>query len=67
MARNRCVTSDTFISAVQANLYHLNLEEAKSAASPKAAMPHMAHVHLADSNRLEPGLGQIDFASLARL
>ena len=47
---------------LMADLFHMNIEEADSAAAIDAAMPHVAHVHLADSNRLEPGNGHTDFA-----
>jgi sugar phosphate isomerase/epimerase len=47
---------------LMADLYHMNIEEADSAAAIDAAMPYVAHVHLADSNRLEPGLGHTNFA-----
>lgn len=48
---------------LMADFYHMNIEEADTATALTAAMPHVAHVHLADSNRLEPGLGHIDFAT----
>jgi sugar phosphate isomerase/epimerase len=45
------------------DFFHMNIEEADIAASLRAAGPHIAHVHLADSNRQLPGLGHTDFAS----
>lgn len=48
---------------VIADLYHMNIEEAHPAGSIRKAGRHIAHVHLADSNRLEPGAGHTDFAS----
>lgn len=48
---------------LMADLFHMNIEEADSAAAIDAAMPFVAHVHLADSNRLEPGQGHTDFAA----
>ncbi len=45
-----------------ADLYHMNIEEPNIAASIHAARPYLAHVHLADSNRLEPGAGHTNFA-----
>ncbi len=48
---------------LMADLFHMNIEEADSAAAIDAAMPYVAHVHLADSNRLEPGNGHTDFAA----
>lgn len=47
---------------VMADVFHMNLEEADLAASIRAAGPRLAHLHLADSNRLEPGRGHTDFA-----
>ncbi len=47
---------------IMADFFHLNLEEPDIAASLRAAVPHLAHVHLADSNRLLPGRGHLDFA-----
>jgi sugar phosphate isomerase/epimerase len=47
---------------VMADFFHLNLEEPDIAASLRAALPHLAHIHLADSNRLLPGRGHLDFA-----
>jgi len=49
---------------LMADLFHMNIEEADSAAAIDAAMPHVAHLHLADSNRLEPGQGHVDFAAV---
>lgn len=48
---------------LMADLFHMNIEEADSAAAIDAAMPHVAHLHLADSNRAWPGLGHTDFAA----
>ena len=39
---------------LMADLFHMNIEEPDSAAALDAAMPHVAHVHLADSTRAEP-------------
>lgn len=46
---------------LMADFYHMNIEERDIAEALDAAMPHVAHVHLADSNRLEPGNGHTDF------
>lgn len=48
---------------VIADLYHMNIEEARIPQSIRASRDYIAHVHLADSNRLEPGAGHTDFAS----
>ena len=47
-----------------ADLFHMNIEEADLAASLRAAGPLLAHLHLADSSRLEPGTGHTDFAAV---
>jgi sugar phosphate isomerase/epimerase len=44
---------------IMADLFHMNIEEADIAASIRAAGPHI--VHVADSNRLQPGKGHLDF------
>lgn len=46
---------------VMADFFHMNIEEADIAASLRAAGPLVAHVHLADSNRKQPGAGHTDF------
>ncbi|WIJ25834.1 sugar phosphate isomerase/epimerase family protein [Devosia sp. RR2S18] len=48
---------------LMADLFHMNIEEASLAASLREAADVVAHVHLADSSRLEPGTGHTDFAS----
>jgi sugar phosphate isomerase/epimerase len=47
---------------IMADFFHMNIEEADIAASLRAAGPWVQHVHLADSNRLQPGQGHTDFA-----
>lgn len=48
---------------IMADFFHMAIEEADIAASIRAAGAHLAHVHLADSNRLLPGQGHTDFKS----
>jgi sugar phosphate isomerase/epimerase len=48
---------------LMADLFHMNIEEADMAASLTQAGALVAHVHLADSSRLEPGTGHTDFAA----
>jgi sugar phosphate isomerase/epimerase len=48
---------------VMGDLFHMNIEEDDLAAAIEGCVPHLAHVHLADSNRLQPGAGHTDFAS----
>jgi sugar phosphate isomerase/epimerase len=46
---------------LMADLFHMAMEESDSPAALSAAAPHVAHVHLADNNRREPGRGHTDF------
>lgn len=48
---------------LMADIFHMNIEEADIAASLRAAGPLVAHLHFADSSRLEPGTGHTDFAT----
>ncbi|WP_274363134.1 sugar phosphate isomerase/epimerase family protein [Paenibacillus thermotolerans] len=48
---------------VMADFFHMNIEERDIAASIRETGELIAHVHLADSNRLLPGLGHTDFRS----
>jgi sugar phosphate isomerase/epimerase len=43
---------------IMADFFHMNIEEADIAASIRAAGRHI--VHVADSNRLQPGKGHLD-------
>lgn len=47
--------------AVMADFFHMNIEEANIPASIRASAEHIVYVHVADSNRLQPGLGHLDF------
>jgi sugar phosphate isomerase/epimerase len=47
--------------AVIADTYHMSIEEADCAKSIIEAGPHIKHVQLGDSNRLEPGAGHYDW------
>ncbi|MGH2616398.1 MAG: sugar phosphate isomerase/epimerase family protein [Thermomicrobiales bacterium] len=46
---------------VMADFFHMNIEETDIPASIRAAAPHLVYVHVADSNRLQPGRGHLDF------
>jgi sugar phosphate isomerase/epimerase len=56
---------------VMADVFHMNIEESDLGEAILAAGEWLAHVHLADSNRLEPGKGHLDlrpvFAALGRI
>lgn len=47
--------------AIMADFFHMNIEEADIAASIRAAGHRVVYVHVADSNRLQPGRGHLDF------
>ena len=47
---------------VMGDFFHMNIEEKDIAETIRNAVGHLAHVHLSDSNRLQPGAGHIDFA-----
>jgi sugar phosphate isomerase/epimerase len=46
---------------VMGDLFHMNIEEDDLGESIRRAEGHLAHVHLADSNRLQPSAGHTDF------
>lgn len=46
------------------DVFHMNIEEVDLGASFEAAGKMLAYVHLADSQRLEPGKGHLDWASV---
>lgn len=47
---------------VMGDLFHMNIEEDDLGETIRRAEGYLAHVHLADSNRLQPGAGHTDFA-----
>lgn len=48
---------------IMADLYHMNIEEADPNQAMRDAASRLAHVHVCDSNRNEPGTGHIDFTA----
>jgi len=48
---------------IMADFFHMHIEEANIPAAILAAGDLIAHVHLADSTRKEPGSGSIDFVA----
>lgn len=48
------------------DLFHMHIEETDTPAAIRAAGEHIAHMHLADNTRLEPGTGDIDFVAAFR-
>jgi sugar phosphate isomerase/epimerase len=51
---------------VMGDVFHMNIEEADMGASLEAAGRRLGYVHLADSQRLEPGKGHLDFDNVFR-
>ena len=49
---------------VMGDLFHMNIEEDDPGESIRRADEYLAHVHLADSNRLQPGAGHSDFTQI---
>jgi sugar phosphate isomerase/epimerase len=47
---------------IMADFFHMNIEEADMGEAIEAAGDYIAYVHLADSNRYQPGAGHLDFA-----
>jgi sugar phosphate isomerase/epimerase len=60
------VERQTGLSSVRvcADLFHMNIEEDDLPAAIRAAGPRIAHVHVDDTNRLQPGTGHMDFAAV---
>ena len=59
-------TLDAANVRIVADLFHMNIEERSICQALRDAAAHIGHVHLADSNRLPPGHGHIDFAAVGR-
>ena len=51
---------------IMADFFHMNIEEDDLATSIRRAGDWIAHVHLADSQRCQPGTGHLDFLSSFR-
>ncbi len=47
--------------AVMADFFHMNIEERDVAESIRTNAGRLVYVHVADSNRLQPGFGHLDF------
>lgn len=50
------------VLGVLADTFHMNIEETSLAAALRRAGSRLRHVHVADSNRLAPGWGHVDFS-----
>ncbi len=51
---------------ILADTFHMNIEEADMVSAIENVFEYLGHVHVADSNRLAPGKGHIDFDSIFR-
>jgi sugar phosphate isomerase/epimerase len=49
---------------VMADAFHMNIEEEDPADALRANAEFIAHIHVADSGRLQPGVGHIDWARM---
>lgn len=49
--------------ALLSDLFHMHIEETNTPAAIRQCGKHIAHLHLADNTRLEPGTGDIDFVA----
>lgn len=52
---------------VMGDTFHMNIEETSSVDALRKHAPQILHVHLADSNRMQPGAGHVDFAGVGRV
>ena len=50
--------------AVHLDTFHMNIEEADMAAAIREAGDLLGYFHVADSNRLAPGMGHLDFPAI---
>ena len=58
--------TDLSNGGVMADTFHMNVEERSLPDAIREIGPLLNHVHLADSNRLAPGLGHTDFEEILR-
>lgn len=54
-------------ATIMADLFHMNIEEVALDGALQAVVSRVGHLHLADSNRLEPGRGHTDFVAPFRV
>lgn len=52
--------------ALLSDLFHMHIEETNSPDALRKAGKHVAHIHLADNTRQQPGTGDIDFVAAFR-
>jgi len=51
---------------VMIDTFHMNIEDVSFSQTILAGGKYISHVHLSDSNRLAPGMGNIDFLTVVR-
>jgi sugar phosphate isomerase/epimerase len=52
---------------IHADLFHMNIEDVGLTETIKKYQAILGYIHFADSNRLAPGLGNIDFAAIMKI
>lgn len=52
---------------IMPDLFHMNIEEASIEAALMSFKEHIAYIHFADSNRLAPGLGHLNFPNVIHI
>lgn len=66
-AAELCRAAGTSRVQIMADFFHMNIEESRIGPSLQEVLEHVGHVHLADSNRLLPGHGHLDFLTPLRV
>jgi sugar phosphate isomerase/epimerase len=52
---------------IMPDLFHMNIEEASIEATLMTYRDHIAYIHFADSNRLAPGMGHLNFPNIVQV
>ncbi len=52
---------------IMPDLFHMNIEEASIEGSLVKFMEHIVYIHFADSNRLAPGMGHLNFPNIVNV
>ena len=48
------------------DVFHMNIEEADMLAAVRTAAPRLVDIHVAENNRLAPGMGSVDWAAFVK-
>jgi sugar phosphate isomerase/epimerase len=62
-----CAAIENPRAQIMADLFHMSIEETSLASALQDVIASVGHLHLADSNRLEPGQGHTDFVEPFRV